>query len=473
LFLRVDNIDQLVQQHVRQELLSFRPFKKARATPTPISPADAFKQMSENGSRWTHPPADTRAEEVKATQAFSKTFVEKQETSGLDRAIFDEITVLAKYLKSPYDLRLTKEKYFLGGKAPDYSFFFDSQDPFLTAYVVALGDAKSLKANKFTSTDIGQVLNYGEQILYVQKWRKYVVVFLIDGSIIQFFKVLKTSSGFSYYFSDPESCSHGKPGFLFLCDLLKCPVPPPPRPEFSKHRVAVDGFLGEGAVSCVYAATNDAHTTKSNRWALKNFIDEKTSFEDYTIEVENLERVQGPGVPVLVAKAFPFILLQPVMRHFNEICVSRSLILSLMETLERVHKLEIVHRDIRPCNILFDSDCPYINDWNTAANAYAPVKYKGTTSYASPRLLDLFIADPTQNIAPTPADDLHSFVRCIFTFLNPSAEEKITPNVHNYHAIKAFWETHLDNAVWQPIDAAASALNYSQLAKLLSVLFVS
>ena len=77
----------------------------------------------------------------------------------------------------------------------------------------------------------------------------------------------------------------------------------------------------------------------------------------------------------------------------------------LLESLETMHANGIIHRDIRPSNIVV---CPHLNlvliDWASAAETQTATAYVGTTHYAAE---DVLLA--LENIEvpiPSPEHDL-------------------------------------------------------------------
>jgi len=129
-------------------------------------------------------------------------------------------------------------------------------------------------------------------------------------------------------------------------------------------------------------------------------------------EEENLD-ILGKNIFSLIPKKLDSthnaILLSPVgvsvsldSRHYYQ----------LIMLLKNVHHLNIVHRDIRPENILLFEDNVLLIDWNAACFS-SDMKYGGgTTHYASDKILRARINRNSYKVSA--CDDLHSVLRMAY-----------------------------------------------------------
>lgn len=146
--------------------------------------------------------------------------------------------------------------------------------------------------------------------------------------------------------------------------------------------IALRGRLGEGGMGTVYyGVTPDgdevAVKTIQDRWA--NRADLQIRFER---EIEAMEMVQGPRVANLVAAAAPdepvawfasdyvrgLTLSQYVADHgVLPVELAAGLGIALAEALSTIHQAGVLHRDLKPGNIILGQDGPRVIDFGLAA----------------------------------------------------------------------------------------------------------
>lgn len=238
--------------------------------------------------------------------------------------IVRELQRLCSSAGQVYFVKNTSKTKYLGRKAPDISVFFDSKHEDLTSYVVTIGDVKT---GKFDSGDRMQVLLYAERALLAQGERDWIVVFLMNSELVQFFKVEKTTSGFKNHQSSEMPFSQGTKGFAYLYELLSKPATSPPCPVFlDVPNLTIRRFIGKGASGRVFEVFSDTDV-----YALKVFA----SSDEMAKEVENLtllKRKDVKGVPTLVAETFPYMLIQPFLNRSRE--KQTNSLLSLVDILQ-------------------------------------------------------------------------------------------------------------------------------------------
>ena len=170
--------------------------------------------------------------------------------------------------------------------------------------------------------------------------------------------------------------------------------------------VAIDGYgleemLGEGAFGSVYVARHEATGTR-RALKLMRVAAGPVALARFGREMETLARAAGPGVVTVhasgVAAGRPYFVMD-LMRggSLRERLAKGPLpsgealgiVTELARALERCHALGLVHRDVKPDNILFDEQGrPCLADFGIVKDLSALALTKtgaivGTPSYAS------------------------------------------------------------------------------------------
>jgi hypothetical protein len=188
------------------------------------------------------------------------------------------------------------------------------------------------------------------------------------------------------------------------------------RPSFSLRPVSgrgqtVDSYpdrvLGHGAQGSVYLL----------RGATNQFVKHFTNQSDFEVELRALQVLAGvPGVPTLIATdwenhafaATPVCAASTRKRRDAGLLIAAT---SLVSTLQAAHANSLVHRDVRPSNILFDNDDKvYLVDWACSTEAVGTTvdKHAGTVYYAAEEVLDSIAKGV--GYKPKPAHDLESLI---------------------------------------------------------------
>jgi serine/threonine protein kinase/formylglycine-generating enzyme required for sulfatase activity len=171
-------------------------------------------------------------------------------------------------------------------------------------------------------------------------------------------------------------------------------------PQIGRYRVV--SLLGEGGFGRVY----QAHDEKLNRCVAikvphRRLIARPEDAERYLTEAQNVANLDHPHiVPVYdvgSSEDFPCFIVSKFIEgstlaqkirdnrpSFSEVT---ELVATVAEALHYAHCKGLVHRDIKPGNILLDSGKPYVADFGLALReeniGHGP-KYAGTPAYMSP-----------------------------------------------------------------------------------------
>ena len=129
-------------------------------------------------------------------------------------------------------------------------------------------------------------------------------------------------------------------------------------------------------------------------------------------EARALERMEVNSVPRVPRKVFAgTVLVGGVMfsvlgtTFFNgvslasgDVALNEAGVRQLRETLEAVHRCDLVHRDVKPDNIVVNEDgMPILVDFD-CAGAIGEKGFRGTVMWASPQALQGHGADPSDDL---------------------------------------------------------------------------
>ena len=237
-------------------------------------------------------------------------------------------------------------------------------------YIVALGDVKGRRASKeeFTDTEIGELEIFLWDLLCLLPDRGYVVGFLTDGIVIQFFRLYRDPQLLEHSEVEKLTTTGGqmlvsmlytKPEMLGANVLSISVSESTPNGQKLEHSVVLSSYLGHGASAVVWEA----------RYGDKSVV-AKVFFAatkgDCSREEENLTRVGEIAdlhgrVPSLVAGGDQLLLLEPVGEPFAAGAMElvngpKRVPLAehfeqLLEILRVAHKdAGLVHRDLAPQN---------------------------------------------------------------------------------------------------------------------------
>lgn len=142
----------------------------------------------------------------------------------------------------------------------------------------------------------------------------------------------------------------------------------------------------------------------------------------------------------------------------------------LLDALEWLHTHQIVHRDVRLDNIVWDITHAVLIDFGTAIDIHgtSDVAYHGGYLCCPPRLLGNLDGEYT----PVPADDCFAVVLLVNTILFPSRWESFRsvelekPGSPETRNLAKFWDSMETSRIWSRFYAAARKADYATLKEM-------
>lgn len=181
--------------------------------------------------------------------------------------------------------------------------------------------------------------------------------------------------------------------------------------------------LGEGGMGVVYLARNRAGEHVAFK-ALRPHLADEEARERLSREASSLSRVRSPRVadvldadpwgaePYVVTRFIDGLSLTEDVREHGPYAEGdlRELASGMAEALVAVHAVGVLHRDVKPGNVLIGPDGPVLIDFGLALTAEDPKLTAtgyllGTPGYLAPEVL---YGDP-----PTTATDVHSWAATV------------------------------------------------------------
>lgn len=141
-----------------------------------------------------------------------------------------------------------------------------------------------------------------------------------------------------------------------------------------------------------------------------------------------------------------------------------KMMIDLLEVLKQVHSINIIHRDVKPDNIYFDSNNPnriILNDWSSAANSGIACPYQGTPFFGEPKV---------EFHIPTIQLDLKCLMKTIFFI----SHQKNYPNIdfNDSVAITSYWDgLKNDYPQFSTAMNVAESGNYVELENILNLMW--
>lgn len=197
-------------------------------------------------------------------------------------------------------------------------------------------------------------------------------------------------------------------------------------------RFIVEQELGRGGMGVVYKAIDTAYGREVAVKILPENILEGDTLHRFRREGADLAGMSHPNVVHFYESGNhdgnDYIVMEYIdggnLRHFAKNCESLadivSAYVSICEGLEHIHRQGIVHRDVKPGNILFThSGMPKIADFgisrrlNSNTNLTQAGTIMGTSSFVAPEMI-------VSTSTVTPSADLYSLGVCLFESLTGS-----------------------------------------------------
>jgi predicted Ser/Thr protein kinase len=354
---------------------------------------------------------------------------------------------------------------FFKGKKPDALLLRQGDDTAIKSLqplqIMVVLEIKKCK-QVFTFTEVGQTIEYAKELLGSSPVavRSRVITAITDLHKIQLFDI-------SYSGTTVPLFKYRKTAILenakdILLRLLCTDV------SYFISSLTAGGTivvpqtcLGQGVSSQVfYTFFREAPA------AVKMYLGDK--YRELEQECQTLQAISGiPGVPEFLTKCDKqcAFLMRPVGEPVSQLSLPevKQLFPPLVSTLQQVHEKGLVHRDIRPANLVLvkNPDHLVLIDWGFSAPADTPLYYQGTTKTASDRVLKLLAEE--QPFAVGRSDDLISLVRT--AALLQSHTKGMPESKNDYTGILEYWRP-VSKSFLAPLFQAASNADYKTLSSL-------
>jgi hypothetical protein len=400
------------------------------------------------------------------------------------------LTIGSKTLKFDKPKQMNKKKITLqwidrhtvqsiGSRKPDECLYVVAE-PAVAFNIVVVGDLKD-PGVKFTTDAKGHILSFMVRLFDFQPSRRFVIGYLRNSEVIQFFHAARTGQTFSYSESEEMNWTLKGGGVfasLLTSDLsaLGWTVPTLPWED-----VKVTGYLGAG-LSCTAYATDHGSVAK----IFHEKTEEGKQDDDFDTELENLKEVNKcPAlkgfVPVIVSsdESRRMMLVAPIGKHYTDdvdrVGVSDEVgrfpqyaifgRKHMEQLIDIVKNSPLVHRDLHLNNLYVTDDGDLLcNDWALAVKPKTQVYFAGVDAYVSFNVLEK--KGRREKYPALRKDDLHAIVRIAYCILHPHDFKLM-----NATNVKEFWKSRLGNGNWEAAELAAAADDPDNLKAVLIALF--
>jgi serine/threonine protein kinase len=176
-------------------------------------------------------------------------------------------------------------------------------------------------------------------------------------------------------------------------------------PELVRNKYRLVEEIGKGKFGIVYKAidiySNDYVAVKFDSTEVGLLRHEATILNYLTSnKCKNIPMIYWYGVygtnrvPCVVTPYYKFTLLQYIIHRNMKLAELNVLLNTMLKTLETIHKLSVIHRDIKPDNFMFDEsgrltliDFGLSTFYEKKLNEEKVVSFVGNLMYASPNVL--------------------------------------------------------------------------------------
>ena len=227
--------------------------------------------------------------------------------------------------------------------------------------------------------------------------------------------------------------------------------------------------LGVGRFARVYAAARqEGHSDADPLSVLKFFRNFQVGMNEENI-LRRLAHLNLANIPViqtsvqLMDGSFGLVVSPigvPILPAPLGVRITPSMFITLLEVLESVHRIGIIHRDVKPENILLvGSNEIMLNDWGSAVEINLSCSYQGTPVYG----------EKNQGThMPTRALDLCCLVKSAFTIKH----QQFPPSDLSWEDIQAYWTSvSTEFPSFRSILKCAGDENYEGLKRFFSELW--
>jgi hypothetical protein len=325
---------------------------------------------------------------------------------------------------------------------------------------------------KFLETDLIEAVDYGERLLCIHRGRRVVYTALFhccdDEKTIRWLETQEVNGKFLTRVSRPQSLMPDCVGQQELLTVLTKTstelglIFPKVKASNSDDMVSINSIVGEGATSTVYAARFRKETgiLKLMKSGFENLADHEEQI------LTLLQQNEVGGVPSSFTKvSHGALFFGETLHHISRLTALHTN--DLVRSLQQAHTAGVVHRDLRPDNVMEDSyGRACLIDWGFAYVIESPEipPFQGTFRYASDEVLASAIAGELRR--PQVKDDLESFVRMILSLsaLSPIQDDLARMEQGDFLAAKEYWlEKRTMNPNYENTFVAAETSNYDAL----------
>lgn len=299
----------------------------------------------------------------------------------------------------------------------------------------------------FIDSDQIEALDYGERLLCFQRGRRCAYSALFHccekDKTIRWLKIEESNGRFTTTVSRPASLApHGQGQRQLLTIVTKSSAElgldfPQIKASYTNELVVITSLLGEGATSTVYAATFQGYNGVLK--CLKHGFDDLADHE--LLVLHHLQHNHVSGIPRHVTKVCNGVLFfGEEYTHVDSL--DREKLCGLVDCLHAAHKAGVVHRDLRPDNIMQDCEGRTILiDWGFAHRkmpAGTIPEFRGTFRYASEEVLASAVSGEPRE--PQPKDDMASLARVVLSMSSPSLQDALAEmQATDLTAVQSFW----------------------------------
>jgi hypothetical protein len=368
------------------------------------------------------------------------------------------------------DMYDTHEHPLPGGLRPDCVHVSHGLQP--SEYsVVVVGDLVQPEggSTSFKANSRGKILDFCRCCKAVQTFRQQGVYgYVCDGNKIQFYYYKSAQQ----IYQSPIMDLDGNGGLWLLGLLSKSDYGYKMKQYFlNGHKIVVEKFLGKGAMGTVF----ECHCTGYEDICAVKITEKPENHVFLEREKEYIDFLQAK-LPATVAgyviscrgladpdprsNQSEALVVHPIGQDLTRLVTfpgyTRAQLFQLIDLVREIHNLNLIHRDIRPSNILLQRNGIEFNilltDFGTMVSADgAVIPYHGTSKFASQTILQA-LASPQKGqlmLVARKEDDIESIKKIIYVSIIRHAYKELQQiRFNNYQEIFIFWENRLNTFLW-------------------------